>query len=55
MIKIVQEDLPPFPDMISDELKDFLTKCFQKDPYKRIDAKSLLQHPWLSKYDSSYF
>jgi hypothetical protein len=41
MIKIVQEAIP-LPDTISDELRDFLTKCFEKDSFKRIDAKSLL-------------
>ena len=54
MIKIVQEAIP-LPDGISDELKDFLNKCFEKDSFKRIDAKSLLQHPWLSKYDKTLF
>jgi serine/threonine protein kinase len=43
------------PETISEELKDFLTRCFEKDPFKRIDAKSLLQHPWLTKYDKSLF
>ena len=41
MIKIVQEPMP-LPENISDDLKDFLNRCFEKDPYKRIDAKSLL-------------
>ena len=55
MIKIVQEAMPPLPESISDELKDFLVKCFEKDPYKRIDAKRLLEHPWLHKFDKSLF
>ena len=42
MLKIVQEPMPPFPDSVSDELRDFLNRCFEKDPYKRIDAKGLL-------------
>ena len=55
MIKISQEPMPPLPEGLSDELRDFLTKCFQKDPSKRISAEGLLRHPWLSKYDSSIF
>jgi serine/threonine protein kinase len=43
--------MPPLPDSMSDELKDFLNKCFEKDPYKRADAKVLLEHPWLRKTD----
>jgi len=44
MIKIVQEGMQPLPDNVSGELKDFLNKCFEKDPYRRIDAKGLLEH-----------
>ena len=32
----------PMPENISEDLKDFLHRCFEKDPFKRIDAKSLL-------------
>lgn len=35
------------PDIFSDELKDFLTKCLQKDPMKRATALELLAHPWI--------
>jgi serine/threonine protein kinase len=52
MIKIVQEPMP-MPENISEDLKDFLSRCFEKDPFKRIDAKSLLQHHWLTKNDKS--
>ena len=55
MTKIVKEVLPPFPDSITDELKDFLQRCFEKDPFNRIDAKALLQHSWLKKYDKNVF
>ena len=47
--------MPPFPDSITDELRDFLNKCFERDPYRRIDAKGLLQHPWMKKYDKNMF
>lgn len=41
MTKIVKEAIPPLPEGISDELKDFMKRCFNKDPFSRIDAKSL--------------
>lgn len=53
MIKIAQEGIPPLPEWFSEELRDFLGKCFEKDPYRRIDAKGLLKHHWLQKYDRS--
>ncbi len=31
------------------ECKDFLLKCFQKDPSKRPSATDLRQHEWISK------
>lgn len=40
---------PPFPENISEELRDFLTKCFERDPMKRPSAVELLNHKWLSK------
>jgi serine/threonine protein kinase len=43
--------MPPIPESVTEELRDFLNKCFEKDPYKRIDAKSLLKHVWLTKKD----
>lgn len=47
LYRIVQDDYPPFPPNISPELKDFLMKCFQKEPLIRQNAKDLLEHPWL--------
>ena len=47
--------MPPLPDHISEELKNFLVRCFEKDPLNRIDAKSLLEHQWLKKYDKNLF
>ena len=55
MTKIVKEPMPPLPEAISEELEDFLIKCFDKDPFNRIDAKMLLEHPWLKKYDKNHF
>lgn len=42
---------PTFPDMIkiSDDLKDLIQKCLQKDPKNRIgynNTKEIQEHPW---------
>eukprot|EP00347_Sterkiella_histriomuscorum_P001554 403371590 len=55
MIKIVQEGIPALPESFSEELKDFLSKCFEKDPDRRHNAQSLLQHAWMKKYDTKMF
>jgi len=47
LFRIVQDPHPPLPDSISPALEDFLMQCFEKDPVRRIDAASLLKHPWL--------
>ena len=44
LYRIVQDPSPPLPQSISPELKDFLTKCFQKEPLIRVDALTLLKH-----------
>ena len=53
MLRIVQEDMPPIPDKASDELKDFLKFCLQKEPFLRADAKGLLEHPWIRKCEKN--
>ncbi|MED6131771.1 hypothetical protein PIB30_012779 [Stylosanthes scabra] len=45
------EEVPAIPDGISKEGKDFLDKCFVKDPKKRWTAQMLLNHPFLA-FDS---
>ncbi|KZS94330.1 kinase-like protein [Sistotremastrum niveocremeum HHB9708] len=47
MFHIVEDDMPPMPPGISDPLRDFLTRCFQKDPRKRPSAEILFEHEWL--------
>lgn len=47
--RIVEDDCPPFPDKISDSLRDFLTLCFNKDPALRPRAETLFEHEWLRK------
>jgi len=38
MIKIKEEGMPLLPDRITPELKDFLSKCFEINPSRRISA-----------------
>jgi len=49
LYRMAQEDHPPFPEDISEELDNFLLKCFQKDPTKRPTATELLRHSWIQK------
>ncbi|CDR45375.1 CYFA0S18e00430g1_1 [Cyberlindnera fabianii] len=44
---IVTDKHPPIPQFISPLCRDFLMKCFEKQPKNRITAKELLQHEWL--------
>ena len=39
---------PDLPENISAPLKDFLLKCFVKDPLKRSSAIELSQHTWIT-------
>ena len=48
MFRIVTDDCPPLPNEISPHLRDFLLRCFVKDPEKRASARELLHHPWIT-------
>ena len=37
---------------ISNEAKDFVNKCLQKDPFDRMNITEILKHDWLKKYIS---
>lgn len=41
------EDCPPMPGSISEEARDFLFHCLQRDPRARWTAAELLQHPFV--------
>ena len=50
---ILQDKMPPIPNkdqlaMKSPLFLDFLTKCFNKNPFKRICAYTLEKHEWLN-------
>jgi len=42
------DDIPELPDHLSDEAKDFLDGCFQRDPIRRPEAKLMEDHDFLS-------
>ncbi|XP_043714768.1 mitogen-activated protein kinase kinase kinase 20-like [Telopea speciosissima] len=43
------EELPEIPEEMSEQGKDFLRKCFVKDPSKRWTAEMLLNHPFVAE------
>ncbi|KAM0032245.1 putative mitogen-activated protein kinase kinase kinase STE-STE11 family [Helianthus debilis subsp. tardiflorus] len=44
----VGAEIPEIPGKLSDDGKDFLNKCFVKDPRKRWTAEMLLNHPFVN-------
>ncbi|KAJ2043546.1 Protein kinase of the Mitotic Exit Network, partial [Coemansia sp. S2] len=50
LYRIVEDDHPPIPEGISEELKDFLLQCFQKEPANRPTAAELMAHSWTIQY-----
>ncbi|KAJ2822776.1 Protein kinase of the Mitotic Exit Network, partial [Coemansia sp. 'formosensis'] len=50
LYRIVEDDHPPIPEGISEELKDFLLRCFQKEPANRPTAAELMSHSWTMQY-----
>lgn len=54
MYHIVNDAHPPLPDGLTDELRDFLMKCFVKDVHRRARASELRAHPWLTSSSRSH-
>ncbi|KAI3408604.1 Protein kinase domain-containing protein [Psidium guajava] len=49
MIRIgAGDEIPEIPEGLSEQGKDFLMKCFAKNPRKRWTARMLLKHPFLA-------
>ncbi|XP_042467042.1 mitogen-activated protein kinase kinase kinase 5-like isoform X3 [Zingiber officinale] len=46
MFKVLCKD-PPIPETLSSEGKDFLQRCFHRNPAERPTANMLLDHPFL--------
>lgn len=38
---------PSVPEHVSPACRDFLSRCFVRDPAARASAEELLAHPWL--------
>ncbi|KAM3381985.1 mitogen-activated protein kinase kinase kinase YODA [Capsicum galapagoense] len=41
------KELPAIPEQLSDEAKDFVRKCLQREPRHRPTAAQLLEHPFV--------
>lgn len=41
------KELPAIPDHLSDEGKDFIRQCLQRNPSYRPTAAQLLEHPFV--------
>lgn len=41
------KELPEIPDHLSDEGKDFVRQCLQRNPLHRPTAAQLLEHPFV--------
>ena len=39
-----------FPEFLSKEVIDLITKLLKKDPNKRMSLDEVLNHPWIIKY-----
>lgn len=40
-------DEPEFPEHASPEARDFIRRCLEKDPNRRLGALQMLSHPWV--------
>lgn len=50
---IVNEPPPKLPSGIfSDDFKDFVDRCLRKNPEERADLKTLMNHPWIKKWET---
>ncbi|CAL5324647.1 unnamed protein product [Camellia sinensis] len=50
----VGEEVPEIPGKLSAEGKDFVGKCFLKDPRKRWTAEMLLNHPFVVDHNDDH-
>ncbi|MCO5554506.1 hypothetical protein L7F22_008035 [Adiantum nelumboides] len=52
LFKVKKGELPPMPDHLSPEGKDFVCRCLKFDAKDRPTASELLQHPFMSRISS---
>ena len=46
--QVVDEEVPlPAPGACSEEFREFVRQCMQKDPLQRPSAEGLLSHPFI--------
>ncbi|KAL5797903.1 hypothetical protein ACOSQ2_002723 [Xanthoceras sorbifolium] len=45
-------EMPELPGCLSNQAKDFLSKCLRRDPKERWTATQLLNHPFLEEFNS---
>ncbi|KAI3948881.1 hypothetical protein MKX01_022295, partial [Papaver californicum] len=48
-------EVPEFPSFLSENAKDFLSKCLERDPKKRWNTNQLLNHPFVDEFSSNQF
>ncbi|CAM8993920.1 unnamed protein product [Rhodiola kirilowii] len=46
------EQIPAFPSSLSEQGRDFLSKCLTRDPTQRWTATELLSHPFVTKLET---
>lgn len=46
--KVSQGELPPIPDILSSEAKDFIRRCLKWKPEERANVSELLHHPFVT-------
>ncbi|KAK3419877.1 hypothetical protein EUGRSUZ_G00630 [Eucalyptus grandis] len=55
LYRIGRGKLPPVPQSLSSNARDFILKCLQKYPEDRPSAEELLGHPFVSKPPTTGF
>ena len=49
MFAIARDPRPPLPERASPALRDFLKRCFRKDPKTRPSAAEMREHEWIRR------
>ncbi|KAL0293741.1 UNVERIFIED_CONTAM: Mitogen-activated protein kinase kinase kinase [Sesamum calycinum] len=54
LVQIGKGELPPIPNTLSRDAKDFILNCLQVNPDNRPTAAQLLEHPFVKKPHSTF-